>query len=183
MPQYSEHKKLTATELNSLMAMAIQQSFNAIVITDACFNNKGPHILFCNPAFCEMTGYSEEELIGQSPRILQGPETDLTVIQELKDCISNGLFFHNNTINYRKDKTPYAVEWNISPIKTETGEITHFVSVQRDITEKNESLKYQAMLVAAINTTPDTIVITDDQARIKFMNHAAEEISGYTLAV
>ena len=39
-----------------------------------------------------MTGYSEEELIGQSPRILQGPETDLTVIQELKDCISNGLF-------------------------------------------------------------------------------------------
>ena len=70
----------------------------------------------------------------------------------------------------------------MSPIKTETGEITHFVSVQRDITEKNESLKYQAMLVAAINTTPDTIVITDDQAKIKFMNHAAEELSGYTLA-
>lgn len=182
MPQYSEHKKLTATEFNSLMTMAIQQSFNAIVITNACFEDNGPHILFCNPAFCEMTGYSEEELIGQSPRILQGPETDLTVIQELKDCISQGLFFHNHTINYRKDKTPYEVEWNISPIKTETGEITHFVSVQRDITEKNESLKYQAMLVAAINTTPDTIVITDDQAKIKFMNHAAEEVLGYTLA-
>ena len=48
--------------------------------------------------------------------------------------------------------------------------------------KKNESLKYQAMLVAAINTTPDTIVITDDQAKIKFMNHAAEELLGYTLA-
>ncbi len=55
---------------------------------------------------------------------------------------------------------------------------TLLLSVQPDITEKNESLKYQAMLVAAINTTPDTIVITDDQAKIKFMNHAAEELSG-----
>lgn len=98
----------------------------------------------------------------------------------MKSCISNGLFFHNNTINYRKDKTPYYVEWNISPIKNEIGEITHFVSVQRDISEKYESLKFQAMLIAAINATPDTIVITDDQSRIKFINSAVEKLTGYT---
>lgn len=72
MPQYSEHKKLTATEFNSLMTMAIQQSFNAIVITNACFENNGPHILFCNPAFCEMTGYSEEELLDNRPVSYKG---------------------------------------------------------------------------------------------------------------
>ncbi|WP_291373877.1 sensor domain-containing diguanylate cyclase [Acinetobacter sp. UBA6720] len=182
MSQDFEYKKPSLTELNSLMTMAIQQSFNAIVITDASFEKEGPNIIFCNPAFCKMTGYSENELIGQSPRILQGHDTDPAVIHELKRCLIEGKFFHNNTINYRKDKTAYHVEWNISPIKNEFGKITHFVSVQRDISEKNENLKYQTMLIATINTTPDTIVITDDQAKIQFINHATETLSGYTFA-
>ena len=64
---------------------------------------------------CEMTGYTEAELLGRSPRMLQGLLTDQLVLQRLRDCLHQGLSFQGSVLNYRKDGSTYHVEWNISP--------------------------------------------------------------------
>lgn len=175
----SEH--VLPAELPALLQAAIAQAFNAVVITDADFEGGGPYIVFCNAAFCKMTGYSEQEITGQSPRILQGKKTDPTVIDELRNCLNAGLFFHGNTINYRKNGEPYHVEWNISPVRDAEGSITHFVSVQQDITEQLATQKSQAMLASAINATPDIVVITDTKMQIQFVNRSFERVTGYAM--
>ena len=114
---------------------AFEHSYNAMVITDADFDG-GPFIQRCNPAFCAMTGYTEKELIGVSPRILQGPDTDRQLIDRLDRTIRAGEFFEGSTVNYRKDGRSYVVEWNISPVRDADGAIVAYISVQRDITAR-----------------------------------------------
>jgi PAS domain S-box-containing protein len=83
-----------------------------------------------------MTGYTPEEVSGKTPRILQGPKTDCSVLSRLrKDCAA-GKVFHGEMINYRKDGSEFYLEWSVGPVRKEGGEITHFVSTQRDVTER-----------------------------------------------
>jgi len=109
---------------SGLLRSALEQSFNSVLITDAQPGPMGPRIVYANPAFCEMTGYSEAELLGQTPRILQGALTSPEVLQTLRECLQADRFFRGSTINYRKDGRPYTVEWNISPVKDEAGVTT-----------------------------------------------------------
>ncbi len=81
-----------------------------------------------------MTGYTEQELLGRSPRLLQGPHTDPQVLQRLRECLRSGTFFQGSTVNYRKDGSSYLVEWNISPVRDAQGQVQAYVSVQQDIT-------------------------------------------------
>jgi PAS domain S-box-containing protein len=118
--------------LNSGMANVTE----AVLITDADLQSPGPRIVYANPAFCEMSGYNLHELLGRTPRLLQGPATDPFVLEELRKTMQAGRHFQGNTINYRKDGTPYEVEWRISPVSEEGGQITHFAATQRDITER-----------------------------------------------
>lgn len=101
----------------ALLEAVVEQSFNAVLITDANLTNGGPFIVYVNPAFCAMTGYAAEALIGLSPRILQGPDTDRQVIERMRQCLSESLFFEGSTVNYRADGSPYVVEWKISPVR------------------------------------------------------------------
>lgn len=117
----------------AVLKAAFEHLYNAMVITDADFDG-GPFIQRCNPAFSAMTGYTEKELIGQSPRILQGPATDRRVIDRLKRKIQAGEFFEGSTINYRNDGVPYVVQWNISPVRDRDGVTVAYVSIQQDIT-------------------------------------------------
>ncbi|MEE4297586.1 MAG: diguanylate cyclase [Wenzhouxiangella sp.] len=166
------------TEL--LLDSVLDQAFNSVVITDARFDHGGPLIIKCNPAFCRMTGYSMDELIGRSPRILQGPETDPAVIQDLKDCLHEGRFFQGSTVNYRKDGTPYYVEWNISPICDSAGKVCNFVSLQQNITPRVQAERERNLLAQALNVARDPVLITDAQAHIVFANQAFESVSGYS---
>lgn len=166
-------------ELIDLLHTAVDQAFNAVVVTDANLDAGGPLIEFCNPAFCRMTGYSREELIGRSPRILQGPDTDPEVIDRLRSCLHQGQHFHGSTINYQKDGTPYHVEWNISPVRTRAGAISHFVSVQRNISAKLAAEKTRDLLARALNVGGDPIMITDTLGLIEFVNRSFEELTGY----
>jgi len=92
-----------------------------------------------NPSFEEMTGYTAEEVIGKTPRILQGPETDRAVLDVVRSHLEQGKRLTNTTtVNYRKDGTPFWVEWNIAPVRGPDGAVEHWVSVQRDVTEQRE---------------------------------------------
>jgi PAS domain S-box-containing protein len=112
------------------MERALKGASIPIIITDVRLKRPGPRIVFANRAFCASTGYAEKELLGQTPRILQGPLTDRLLLKELAERLKNGEPFHGETINYRKDGRPYRARWNISPICDDNGNITHYVSFQ-----------------------------------------------------
>lgn len=170
----------TLVSWENIFRAAVEQSFNAVLITDATFEQGGPHIIFANHAFCLMTGYSQAELLGRSPRILQGEFTDLNVIAELRHCLKNNLYFHGSTVNYRKEGIPYYVEWSISPVRNHDGDVTHYVSVQQNITDHMFAEQEHRLLSKTLNAATSPILITDNMENILFANAAFEKISGYS---
>ena len=87
----------------------VDQSNESIVITGADLRVARPKIVFVNPAFTKMTGYTAEEAIGKTPRILQGPLTDKSVLRRLRQNLARGEGFTGEAINYRKDGTSFNI--------------------------------------------------------------------------
>lgn len=119
-----------------LLGSAVEQSKESIMITSAELELPGPTILFVNPAFIKMTGYTAAEVIGKNPRLLQGPNTDRAVLRRLRENLTQGEVFAGETINYRKDQKEFNLEWQVAPLRNPQGTITHFMAIQRDITER-----------------------------------------------
>ncbi|XTO29578.1 PAS domain-containing protein [Pseudomonas aeruginosa] len=165
----------------SVIAQALDQSVNAVLLTDAHEGEGGHRIVYANAAFLRMTGYGEEEILGQNPRILQGPDTCGEVIRRLRQCLADGTFFQGSTINYRKDGRPYVVEWSVSPVRGASGEITHFLSLQQDISGLIAAQKTTQLFARVLNATDDGVVITDSRGTIEFVNKGFEKITGYGL--
>ena len=107
----------------------------AICITSSNMEPPGPTILFVNDKFCDLTGYSKQELIGKTPRILQGEKTDKNILNRMKISLANDNYFEGNIINYKKNGEEYAMVWNISPIQQEN-EPKKFLSVQKELVNK-----------------------------------------------
>ncbi|MFO8044950.1 MAG: diguanylate cyclase [Halomonas sp.] len=173
---------LEGIEISRLLNTVAEQADNAVLITDADLADGGPFIVYCNPAFCRMTGYERSELLGRSPRLLQGPETDRTVIDSLRQGLNQNKFWEGSTVNYRKDGEPYVVNWNISPVFNDDKYVTHFVSMQQDITARVRAEAERDMLIQALNQAHDPVLVTDREARIVFANAAFESLTGYRAA-
>jgi PAS domain S-box-containing protein len=124
-----------AADLN-LMRSIFEGADTAILVTEAYLNPPGPGIVFANAKFCEMSGYSFEELKGRTPRMLQGPKTNPGILEQLRSTLQRGDSFEAETTNYRKDGSPYQVQWRIVPIRDESGQVTHFASTQQDVSER-----------------------------------------------
>ena len=119
-----------------LLKTAIGQSNEPIIIMTAQLDPPGPQIIYVSPAFTKMTGYAPDEAIGKTPHILEGPNTNRSVLSQLcKDCME-GRVFHGETINYRKDRSEFHLEWTAGPVRNERGEVTHFAAAQLDVTER-----------------------------------------------
>ncbi|MEI2723403.1 MAG: PAS domain S-box protein [Verrucomicrobiota bacterium] len=135
--EVAEHQR--TEETLRLLGSAVEQAQESILITDAELDLPGPRIVFVNPAFTQMTGYSAAEAIGQTPRILQGPRTDRAVMDRLRQNLERGEAFAGEAINYRQDGTEFDNAWQIAPLRNAGGKITHFVALQRDITERKRA--------------------------------------------
>jgi len=133
-----EEARRQAEESLRLVNSAVLQAKDSILITDAELNLPGPRIIFVNPAFTTMTGYTAEEVIGKTPRILQGAHTDKAVLSRLRQNLERGEVFEGEGINYRKDGKEFNLEWQITPLRNADGTITHFVAIQRDITDRKK---------------------------------------------
>lgn len=125
-----------SAEMLALLDVAVAQSSESILITDAMLDPPGPRIVFVNPAFTRLTGYSASEVIGKTPRVLQGPGTDSAVIQRLRRCLERGVGFEGEALQYRKDGSEYRQEWRITPVRLADDRITHFVAFLRDVTAR-----------------------------------------------
>lgn len=164
--------------LPALLQQAIDQAFNAVMITDA---GKTDHrIVYANPALCRMTGYALHELLGRDPRMLQGPQTSAQVIAELRSCLADGRFFKGSTFNYRKDGSPYLLEWNISAVRDASGRITHFVSVQHDLSALATAQDAAEVFARALDAAEDGVLICNPQGIIEFANRGYEKITGFS---
>ncbi|QJR37881.1 GGDEF domain-containing protein [Gemmatimonas groenlandica] len=117
-----------------ILGEAVASAYDAVMITDARLDLPGPRIVFVNAAFERMTGWSAAELTTLTPRILQGPETDRTTLQRLRANLSAGEPFQGSTVNYRRDGSPFIMEWSINAVTDDDGAPRYFVAVQRDIT-------------------------------------------------
>ena len=122
-----------------LLGAAVEQSSESIVITDTELDLPGPRILFVNSTFTKLTGYTAQEVLGKTPRILQGPKSNRAALRRLRETLRRGEMFKGETVNYRKDGTEYHVEWEIAPLRNSQGTITHFLGMQRDVTARKHS--------------------------------------------
>ena len=118
---------LKTDESVALLAALADNSFDSVLITDASKRGK---IIYANKAFQKLTGYSVKDVIGKTPRILQGAATDKAVIARLSKALNTGGKFEGKAINYKKDKTPFIMHWRVVPVKTK-GKIVAWAAIQR----------------------------------------------------
>ena len=117
----------TEVSLNMLKVLA-ENSFDSILITDATAKGK---ITYANKAFKKLTGHDPSEVVGKTPRILQGKGTDKKVIERLSVALKSGGKFEGKAINYTKDGTPFIMYWRVLPIKAGK-KIEAWVAIQRE---------------------------------------------------
>ncbi len=134
-----------------LLQAAVEASGEAILITSAELDEPGPRIEYANPAFTDMTGYELAEVLGRSPRFLQGPRTDRAVLDRLRASLQAGEPARGEAVNYRKDGSTYMVEWLITPVRCGDGQITHWVSAQRDVTDRRGFENRQSLMVRELH--------------------------------
>lgn len=116
---------------------AIESVHTGIVISDA--QAPGYPNIYVNPALCRITGYTRDELLGRSMRLLQGPETDPAAVEQIRRALNAGQSCEVTLKNYRKSGDVFWNELLISPVVDDTGKITHYVGVQTDVTEKRKA--------------------------------------------
>lgn len=115
----------------------VESALDAIVVTEAQAIEAplGPKIVYVNKAFEELTEYSEEESLGETPRILQGKFTDKQTVKRIHDALVKKEPIRETILNYSKSGRPYWLDLNIIPLTNSLGEVTHFAAIERDVTE------------------------------------------------
>lgn len=127
-----------------LLSSVITNTNDAVLITEAePVNEPGPRIIYVNEAFTKMTGYTPEEVIGKTPRILQGPKSNKEELAKLGEALRNWQPFEITTINYKKNGEEFWINFSVTPVSNENGWYTHWIAIERDVTaqKKEESEK------------------------------------------
>jgi len=120
----------------------VELANDIIVVTEAApFKDQGPKIVYVNQAFTDLTGYKKEEVIGQTPRILQGPNTSNETTYKIHKALSQQLPVKAQILNYSKSGQEYWLDMNIVPMKNEFNDVFYFAAVERDVTEQIEREK------------------------------------------
>lgn len=123
-----------------LLDACIERLNDIVMITEASpLDAPGPRIIYVNSAFEKVTGYSRDEVIGKSPRLLQGPETDRETLTHVKTALLNRESVHVELVNYGKSGKPHWLEMDIVPVVDSNGNVPYFASIQRDVTERRST--------------------------------------------
>jgi PAS domain S-box-containing protein len=122
-----------------LLETVITQTKDSIIITESdLYDGNIPRIVYVNPAFSVMSGYDSDEIIGESPSIFIGPNSDMQELEKLSNAIKNKQECQIETISYKKNREEYWVGFSMLPVYNSDGELSHWVSIQRDITEEKK---------------------------------------------
>lgn len=156
-------KQKKEEELLRLQESVITHAKDAVIITKPDSEDKDKQVItFANQAFYDMTGYEAEDILGKSPRMLEGESTDPVELEKLYEAIKKGIIHETEIINYKKNGEKYWVNFGIAPVKNKEGTITHWISVQQDVTKRVE---YEQELEEALREK--TFLLSEVHHRVK----------------
>src|SRR6266404_5025690 len=163
-----------------LQSTALEAAAIGIVLSDS----KGT-ILWVNPAFTKLTGYTATEAIGQKASLQKSGKHDEKFYRNLWQTVNSGNVWQGDIINRRKDGSLYDEELTITPVCDERGEITYFIAMKQDITDRKQaetSLRESEELFRSLSvSSPLGIFLTDAQGRLTYANPRCRELYGFTL--
>lgn len=136
----AELERTRDVERLKLLELSVSRLNDIVLITKADpYSGTGPEIVYVNPAFERVTGYTAEEAIGRTPRMLQGADTDPAAVARMTAAFRKGDPIREEVINYTKAGVPYWIDLHIAPVRNDAGALTHFVAVERDTTEQHRA--------------------------------------------
>lgn len=134
-----------------LMESVVTNATDAVLITEAePFDEPGPKIIYVNDAFTKTTGYTAEEVIGKTPRILQGPKSDRNELARLGKDLREWKSSRVTTINYKKNGEEFWNNFSLTPVANSEGWFTHWISIERDVTDQ-KNLEFEKELLNKIS--------------------------------
>jgi PAS domain S-box-containing protein len=170
----------TAEESLRKLSLAVEQSPNSVVIT-----NLNANIEYVNETFIRMTGYSRDEVIGKTPRLLHSGKTGKATYEQMWATLNAGEVWKGELTNRRKDGSEYIGSALISPVRQENGKITHFVGIQEDITAKKhaESLLQESekRFRNVADAAPVLIWLADTNKRCTWFNQVWLDFTGRSM--
>lgn len=166
--------QVQALEQTRLAQQALQSISQGVLIC-------GPdrRAVSINRAFEMMTGYSEQEFLGRSCTMLQGADTDPRTVAEMRQALAAGQSYQTEILNYRKDGTPFWNALSIDPVHDADGHLTHFVGIQRDITQARDQQLQLQLANQIVDQAREGVLVTDADARLVMVNKAFCKITGY----
>jgi PAS domain S-box-containing protein len=170
-----------------LLESVITNTDDSILITEAePFDEPGPRIIYVNNAFTKMTGYTADEVIGKTPRILQGPKTDREELNKLSAAIRKWQPYEATLLNYKKNGEEFWLHISINPVADAAGWYTHWIAIERDVTQQKREEERLKLLESVITNTNDAVVIKEAKPsselgrKIVYVNESFTRMSGYT---
>jgi PAS domain S-box-containing protein len=158
------------------LSLVASHTNNLVIIT-----NQYGEVEWVNRSFEKLSGYSLDEIKGHSPgELLQGPQTDQSVVAVMSAAIKNKQAFNVEIVNYNRDGKPYWVAIDATPVKDENGQVSHFIAIESDISQrvKAEQLasdaEYSYRLV--VDNISEVVLRLQPDGRIAFMNHAWNDL-------
>jgi PAS domain S-box-containing protein len=176
----TERKK--AEESLHLLEAAVNQATDSVVITTANPMRSQARIVYVNPAFTKMTGYTADEVVGKPSLILQGPRTANMEWKRLESSREQEKVFFLETVSYRRDGSPFNLEWQIIPLREGRGKVTHFVSIQRDITERKRAEEKVMIYQEQLRSLATELSLAEEKERRRIATDLHDHI-GQTLAI
>ena len=163
-----------AEDLLHLQATALEAAANPIIIS-----RRDGTIVWANKAFEELSGYTREEALGQSTRLLKAGQQSPSFYKNMWETILSGQRWRGELVNRRKDGTVYEEEMTITPVKNGAGDVTHFIAIKLDIAERKRAEERICRLAQAVENSAELIAIANPDGRISFANHALLQATGY----
>ena len=166
-----------------LLESVVVHANDAVVILEATPTGEtGRSVMYVNDAFCRMTGYARDEVVGRSLQFLRGPDSDPTTLERIRSALEVGTPLVVELLNYRKDRIAYWVELSLVPTPGADGRTAHWVIIQRDISDRKKAeeavRESDRRFRHMANAVPAILWVADPDSRLTFVSQGWYEFTG-----